>query len=76
MPSPIGSEDCAYLKDDFSTRGRLKALSPFPVADSSETFPWVGNKIQTKNLKRTHGEVATTAERHTANNHSFFSRLP
>jgi hypothetical protein len=32
--------------------GRLKALSPFPVADSSETSPWVGYMELLRNLKR------------------------
>jgi hypothetical protein len=58
--SPRGSRlrlawsDCAYPKNDFSTRGRLKALSPFPVADSSETFPWVGNIELLRNLRRSY----------------------
>jgi hypothetical protein len=34
-------------------RGRLKALSPFPVAVSSQTFPWVGYRGLFRNLRRT-----------------------
>jgi hypothetical protein len=40
-------------------RGRLKAWSPFPVAVSSETSPWVGYMVQTKSQKPPQGAVST-----------------
>jgi hypothetical protein len=58
--SPTGSRlwlawcDAPTPKMTSVPEGRLKALRPFPVADSSETSPWVGYPELLRNLRRTY----------------------
>jgi hypothetical protein len=40
--APVGLEGLRLPRRRLETMGAVEGIRPFPVADSSETFPWVG----------------------------------